>query len=116
MQTEIVVWRSGSAVKEQITDYFLGNPIQHVQAGSSAPVIRWGAMFTRMETRGCSDSPTMVESIGSPMILGDNMAGLLYPCVGLYGGVEAVGTIVRANFQAQWDPDCRSLAPEVSDE
>lgn len=54
--------------------------------------------------------------MGSPMILGDNMAGPLYPCVGLYGGVEAVGTIVRANFQAQWDPNCRSLTPEVSDE
>lgn len=74
------MWRSGSAVKEQITDYFLGNTIQalmvitammerfttwrvvqHVQAGSSAPVIRVGAMFTRMETRGCSDSPTMLK-------------------------------------------------------
>lgn len=49
------------------------------------------------------------------MVLGDNMAGRLYPCVGFYGGVEAVGTIVRANFQAQWNPNCRSLAPEALD-
>ncbi|KAF2177789.1 hypothetical protein K469DRAFT_351513 [Zopfia rhizophila CBS 207.26] len=45
------------------------------------------------------------EEIGPSIRLEVDMRGQLYPCVGLIASADTVGTVVRANFRAEWPLD-----------